>query len=159
MSAVYESTNTGTLMVAFSVPIWSDPVEVSNRQRIGILGMCVELGEFAIGRRALLADTRVDQLEGKRGLVLHHEKLTKGGRESVLPRLDPAILSQAFELSGDRNRSDRLYGEAKSNIIEEFLDPVDEKPHLVAIEPVIIAGRPTEIADTGWIVVAEESAD
>ena len=28
MSAVYESTNTATLMVAFSVPIWSDSVEV-----------------------------------------------------------------------------------------------------------------------------------
>ncbi len=92
-------------------------------------------------------------------MVLHHEKLTKRGRESLLPRLHPAILSEAFELGHDRNRNDRLYGEAKSNILEEFLDPVDRKRHLAAMEPVIIAGRPAEIADTGWIVIAEEPAD
>jgi serine/threonine protein kinase len=159
MSAVYESTNTATLMVAFSVPIWNGPAEDRGRQRIGILGMCVELGEFAIGRRALLVDTRVDQLEGKPGLVLHHANLGVRAKSSLLPRLSPVVLEEGLALRQDRYQPDRFFGEAKSSIIEGFVDPLDQKVHLAAMEPVIIRGRPAEIADTGWMVIAEEPAD
>jgi tRNA A-37 threonylcarbamoyl transferase component Bud32 len=159
MSAVYESTNTATLMVAFSVPIWSGASEASDRQRVGILGMCVELGEFAIGRRAMLVDTRVDQLDNKRGLVLHHSDLGVRGEDGDLPRLKSAILEQGLALRRDRIRPGQLYGDARSSILEGFVDPIDHKPHLAAMEPVIIHGRPADVADTGWVVIAVEPAD
>ncbi|MEX0937845.1 MAG: serine/threonine-protein kinase [Pirellulales bacterium] len=159
MSAVYESTNTATLMVAFSVPIWSGPTEDAERQRIGILGMCVELGEFAIGRRAMLVDTRVDQLDDEPGLVLHHSELGVRGEDGNLPRLSADTLQMALSLRRDRIRPGRLFGEARSSILEGFVDPVDKAPHLAAMEPVIIHGRPANVADTGWVVVALEPAD
>jgi hypothetical protein len=159
MSAVYESTNTATLMVAFSVPVWNGPVEDSSRQRIGVLGMCVELGEFAIGRRALLVDSRVDQLEGEPGLVLHHARLGVRGSGGGLPRLDPAILQLGLTLRQDRNQADRFFGESRSSIIEDFIDPLDQTTRLAAMEPVIVRGRAADIADTGWLVIAEEPAE
>jgi hypothetical protein len=159
MSAAYESTNTATLMVAFSVPIWSGPTEQADRQRIGILGMCVELGEFAIGRQAMLVDTRVDQLDDKPGLVLHHSNLGVRGEGGDLPRLNSAFLQEGLALRQDRLRPGQLYGESRSNILEGFVDPIDHQPHLAAMEPVIIHGRPAAVADTGWVVIALEPAD
>ena len=119
--------------------------------------MCVELGEFAIGHRALLIDSRVDQVEGKQGLVLHHARLGVRGSGSGLPRLDPAILQQGLTLRQDRKQADRFFREARSSVIEDFIDPLDQRTHLAAMEPVIIRGRPQGIADTGWLVIAEES--
>jgi hypothetical protein len=159
MSAVFESTNTGTLMVAFSVPIWSDSVEVAQRQPIGILGMLVELGDFAIGRHAVLADTRVDQIDNRRGLILHHPRLGLKSSEERLPRLGDAVVEQAMLLRADRRRAGSNQTSLETKILEQFDDPVDRQPHLAAMEPVTIAGRPSNIADTGWIVIAEEAAD
>src|SRR5690606_25266716 len=46
MSAVFDSTVTETFMVGFSVPIFSDGRENTERKRIGVLSMTVELGDF-----------------------------------------------------------------------------------------------------------------
>jgi hypothetical protein len=159
MSAVFESTNTRTLMVAFSAPIWSGPVEESGRQRIGILGMCVELGEFALGRQALLVDTRVDQFEGEPGLILHHSELGVRSGEGELPRLGREVLQRALALRNDRSRPGRIPGAERSGLVEDFVDPFDKKRHLAAIEPVIIRGRPADVGDTGWVVICEEPAE
>jgi hypothetical protein len=159
MSAVFESTNTGTLMVAFSVPIWSDSVEVNQRQPIGILGMLVELGDFAIGRHAVLADTRVDQIDGRRGLILHHPRLGLKSSDEPLPRLSDVMVEKAMLLRADRRRSGSSQTVLEDNILERFDDPVDHESHLAAMEPVMIAGRPSNISDTGWIVIAEEAAE
>jgi serine/threonine-protein kinase len=159
MSAVYESTNTHTLMVAFSVPIWSDSAEEPSRKPIGILAMAVELGSFAIGRHAVLADTRVDQIEGRRGLILHHPRLGLKSSDEALPRLTDAVIENAMLLRADRRRSNSIQTSAETNILEQFNDPVDRKPHLASLEPVTIVGRPSNIADTGWVVIAEEAGD
>jgi serine/threonine-protein kinase len=159
MSAVFESTNTGTLMVAFSVPIWSDSVEVADRQPIGILAMLVELGDFAIGRHAVLADTRVDQIDNRRGLILHHPRLGLKSSDESLPRLADAMVEKAMLLRADRRRAGSSQSALESNILEQFDDPVDRQTHLAALEPVTIAGRPSNISDTGWIVIAEEATD
>jgi serine/threonine-protein kinase len=158
MSAVFESTNTGTLMVAFSVPIWSDSVEVAERHPIGILAMLVELGDFAIGRHAVLADTRVDQIDNRRGLILHHPRLGLKSAEESLPRLSEAAVEKAMLLRADRRRAEPLQTALDTNILEQFHDSVDSLPHLAAMEPVTIAGRPSNISDTGWIVIAEEAS-
>jgi eukaryotic-like serine/threonine-protein kinase len=159
MSAVFESTNTGTLMVAFSVPIWSASVEEAQRQPIGILSMVVELGDFAIGRHAVLADTRVDQIASRRGLILHHPRLGLKTSDEALPRLSSAVVENAMLLRADRRRTVPLQTSPQTSILEQFDDPVDGQTHLAALEPVVIVGRPSNIADTGWIVIAEEAAD
>jgi serine/threonine-protein kinase len=159
MSAVFESTNTGTLMVAFSVPIWSDSVEVAERHPIGILAMLVELGDFAIGRHAVLADTRVDQIENRRGLILHHSRLGLKTAEESLPRLSAVMVEKAMLLRADRRRAGSSQTALASNVLEQFDDPVDRQTHLAAMEPVTIAGRPSNISDTGWIVIAEEAVE
>ena len=159
MSAVFESTNTGTLMVAFSVPIWSASVEEPQRQPIGILSMVVELGDFAIGRHAVLADTRVDQIANRRGLILHHPRLGLKSSDEALPRLSDGVVENAMLLRADRRRTGPLPSSPQTSILEQFDDPVDGQTHLAALEPVIIVGRPSNIADTGWIVIAEEAAE
>ena len=88
-----------TLMVAFSVPIWSDSAEESSRKPIGILAMAVELGDFAIGRHAVLADTRVDQIQSRRGLILHHPRLGLKSSDEALPRLSDAVVESAMLLA------------------------------------------------------------
>jgi serine/threonine-protein kinase len=159
MSAVFESTNTETLMVAFSVPIWSAPAEESDRRPIGTLAMTVELGDFAMGRHAVLADTRVDQIESRRGLILHHPRLGLKSADESLPRLSEAMVEKAMLLRADRRRAGPLQPSQETNILEQFDDPVDGKAHLAALEPVVIVGRPSNIADTGWVVIAEEAAE
>jgi serine/threonine-protein kinase len=159
MSAVFESTNTGTLMVAFSAPIWSHSVEETERQPIAILGMVVELGDFAIGRHAVLADTRVDQIESRRGLILHHPLLGLKSSDEALPRLSDAVVDGAMLLRADRRRASPIQNSTETNILEQFDDPVDGLAHLAAMEPVVIAGRPSNISDTGWVVIAEEAAE
>jgi eukaryotic-like serine/threonine-protein kinase len=147
------------LMVAFSVPIWSDSVEESGRTPIGTLAIGVELGDFAIGRNAVLADTRVDQFEGRRGLILHHPRLGLKSSEEALPRLSEAVLESALVLRAEHRQVSRLHAVDHSHVIEQFHDPVDGKERLAVMEPVVVLGRPTDVADTGWIVVAEEAAE
>ena len=62
-------------------------------------------------------------------------------------------------LRADRRRASPIQTSLETNILEQFDDPVDRQTHLGALEPVIIAGRPSDISDTGWIVIAEEAAE
>ena len=43
-------------------------------------------------------------------------------------------------------------------LIEDFKDPLAAEPNgrwLAAFEPVVVKGRPGEIADTGWVVIVK----
>jgi tRNA A-37 threonylcarbamoyl transferase component Bud32 len=157
MSAVFDSTVTKTLMVAFSVPIWSDPRETTDRKRIGVLSMTVELGDFSTGPSALLVDTRVDQFGG-RGLVLHHPEMGHlEGQEKAL-RITAPTLERALLLRRNRAGNGRSVEVARDNLLESFVDPVSDITRLAAIEPVIVHGRHATIGDTGWVVIAAERA-
>ncbi len=155
MSAVFDSTVTETLMVAFSVPIWSDAREKTDRTRIGVLCMTVELGDFSTGRSALLADTRRDQYDGQ-GLVLHHPEMGHRTQSEGVLRLAPATLEQALKLRRDRRNNGRSLEASSDNLLESFTDPISSELRLAALEPVIVHGRPAEVADTGWVVIAAE---
>jgi serine/threonine-protein kinase len=161
MSTVFESTNTGTLMVAFSVPIWSDSAENVDRRSIGILGMTVEIGDFEILPKAVLVDTRPDQLEGspKAGLVLHHPKLGHRSREELPPRLNGPSLERALRL-GELALDERPRTAADLDpLVEDFQDPVAGASGgrwLAAFAPVVVKGRPRHLADTGWVVIMED---
>lgn len=156
MSAVFDSTVTETLMVAFSVPIWSDAREKTDRTRIGVLCMTVELGDFSTGRSALLADTRRDQFDGQ-GLVLHHPEMGHRSQGEKALRLAPSTLEQALRLRRDRRNNGRSLELGGDNLLESFTDPLSMKSRLAALEPVVVHGRPADVADTGWVVIASEA--
>ena len=81
LSAVYRSTSTGHLQVAFSVPI-DNGKRGNSREILGVLAMSVDLGEFNVlqkqlppGHEVVLIDLRLSKVDGqlRRGLILHHE--------------------------------------------------------------------------------------
>lgn len=164
-SAVYQGSNTQTLLITFAVPIWSAARDEPQRERIGVLAFPVELGEFSMGSRAILADTRPDQLRGAAGLVLNHVHLGAQGLSELTPYLSDQDLSKAKQIATDR-QTDPMLNLPRSNIVEEFFNPVDQEYHLSAIEPVIIRGRRNftratdrtrqAFGDTGWVVIAIE---
>ncbi len=158
MSAVFDSTVTQTLMVAFSVPIWSDARERADRTRVGVLCMTVELGDFSTGRSALLVDTRPDQFNG-RGLVLHHPEMGHRTLDEGALRLSSTELDRALQLRRDRRLNGRSLEASPDSISEAFVDPVAKHARLAALEPVIVHGRPAEFADTGWVVIAAETLE
>ena len=45
-SAVFDSQASGNRIVAFSVPVWSEPSESGPPEVVGVLGMTVQLGHF-----------------------------------------------------------------------------------------------------------------
>ncbi len=158
MSAVFQSTSSGTLMVVFSVPVWSAPRDEAHDPRpIGVLAMSVELGNFNAPRTAILVDTREDRLKGgpNSGLVLHHPRLGPRSMEDLLPRLDQASLQHAVKLREARRSRTHM-----DSLLEDFCDPLDKRAGglwLAAFEPVMIQGRSDEkIDDTGWVMIVED---
>ena len=82
LSAVYRSTSTGHLKVAFSVPI-ENGRSGEDREIVGVLAMSVDLGEFNVlekelppGHEVVLIDLRESTIDGqtRRGLILHHRR-------------------------------------------------------------------------------------
>jgi eukaryotic-like serine/threonine-protein kinase len=160
ISAPYVSTTSGNFKVAFSIPIWSGRVGTPERQVLGVLAMAVDLGEFAAlqtglngGQGALLVDLREDQLgpAPQRGLVLHHPRLEHAAAERPI-RLPPDLVDLLRQQVRARSRDEDL--------IPGYADPADadHTPMLGAFEPVRIPGRPPEMAETGWIIIVQESA-
>ncbi len=158
MSAAFESTNTRTLMVAFSVPIWNDGPENYQRQRIGILCMTVELGDFALGQNSWLVDTRETSFDQQTGLVLHHPRIKQLDKSHALPSVSRAFLDSAKQLRESATQSSSIANGQTVSSVSPVLDPVDQVTKLVAFAPIVIMGRPANIADSGWIVVVTEAS-
>ncbi|TWU24805.1 protein kinase domain-containing protein [Novipirellula artificiosorum] len=158
MSAAYESTNTRTLKVSFSVPIYDAEVENYARQRIGVMGMSVELGDFAMDPNTWLIDTRPDQFEKQRGLLLQHPDLGQRSERDELPHLSDAWVTRMLQLRRQRAYpSEMAAPRTLEEMVVEIDDPIRDERALVAMEPVMIRGRSAEVADTGWIVVVSEA--
>jgi serine/threonine-protein kinase len=158
MSAVYESTNTRTLKVSFSVPVYSGESEQISRRIVGVIGMTVELGDFAMDDNTWLIDTRPDQFKEQRGLLLQHPKLGTRSEDDYLPHLPIELVDKMLNLRKLRiKQARRKQHDRPEGTIMEVVDPIDQSATLVAMEPVIVGGRPDSIADTGWIVVVSEA--
>ncbi|MEM9644604.1 MAG: serine/threonine-protein kinase [Planctomycetota bacterium] len=157
MSAAYESTNTGTLKVSFSVPIHDGEVDQPNRNQVGVVGMSIEVGDFAMDGDTWLVDTRADQFKEQKGMLLQHPNLGQRSQDDVLPHLSNDVVDRLIELRRRRVVEMRAAQNlSPDGVILDIIDPVDETDRTVAVEPVIIRGRPDRIADTGWIVVVVE---
>ncbi|TWT70769.1 serine/threonine protein kinase [Crateriforma conspicua] len=157
MCAAYKSTNSHTLKVAFAVPIYDGPAEQTDRRRIGVIGMAVELGDFAMRDNTWLVDTRVDQYQKRRGLLLQHPELGLQNEDDPPRYMEDAWVQQALRGRRIRMRDlDRGNSHDQEVMVTEVADPIDGRPRVVATEPVIIHGRPDDVADTGWIVVVSD---
>ncbi len=165
-SAVFDSQASGNRIVAFSVPVWSEPSESGPPEVVGVLGMTVQLGHFGElnpGERqgahqvAALIDSREDQ-PGQRGLVLQHPQLTRilsqRPNQTLMPRLrvDPHVLTRLDEARRTLAQGDA--GAARLLTFVGYIDPLDARhgsDWLAALEPVVVRGR-----DTGWAVIVQE---
>lgn len=181
LSCVYSSTTSGLLKVAFSVPIWSTPVEPSDSeatstagktpaekqapkpQVIGVLAMSVNLKDFTVldkklagGSQVMLIDLRDDWVAPTkdRGLVLHHPRMEEG----KFVRLDDELMEQID--AADPTHAEKFDGE--EHFLTGYRDPVDGekgKKYWGVFEPVRYAIDQKEGSDDdrfGWIVLVQK---
>ncbi len=182
LSAVYQSSNTADLKVAFSIPIWSEnEKDKGQRKFLGILGYSVELGQFAVlqdekesasyQQRSILVDLRRgDRLPGKSqfGLILQHPKLKKllasqSPPIDALPRLPETMLKEIEQYRTKRVKQIYRKGFAASSsdvlLLHQVHDPFDTTEFSLvtaACEPVCVVGRSGNDFDIGWLVIVEE---
>ena len=158
MSSVFESTNTGTLFVGFSVPIWDGPVEATQREILGVFCMLLEISDFRIGRNAMIFQTRTDPYENRPGLIISHPQLDSRSENNLPPRVDEQIVEKADQLRHLRDRD--LEVKLGDEIIEAFTDPFTGQTTLAAVEPVVVTSRqePRQ-RDPGWAVLVVEPTE
>ncbi len=165
-SSVFSSQASGNSIVAFSVPVWSEPSESGPPEVVGVLGMTVRLGHFGElnpGERqgarqiAALIDSREDQ-PGQRGLILQHPLLSAVLAQRATspqiprPRVGDEVLRRLDTPPTAMARRDR-HGMNPLSFID-YVDPLSPEGDikwLAAMEPVVVRGR-----DTGWVVIVQE---
>jgi serine/threonine protein kinase len=157
-SNVFESTITGTRMVAFAVPVWEGKAGTPTRAVMGVLLMAVEVGSFVeLGSEeglsndfiAVLVDRREDT-QGRRGAILEHPRLAEL-RQQKVPEKDLQFFVDASQLepgSWDPDYTDPL----------SAAHPEYAGRWLTARQPVLVEERP-EAKDTGWLVLVQERYD
>ncbi|MEC7201734.1 MAG: hypothetical protein VXW84_13915, partial [Verrucomicrobiota bacterium] len=157
LSIPYASSNDGDLKVALTHPVYSHSEGHELRQFLGVLGMSIKLGDFAIldgnlspGQMAALALVGQDFLEGERrvGLILHHPDLQKPSGSIVqrgVPRL-PSTLVEALQ--------DHSLGLYFSRYTDP-LQPTIEGGWAAAFEPVRLNERAGLEESGAWVVIVQ----
>ncbi len=182
LSAVYQSSNTADLKVAFSIPVWSKTNGNGDREFLGVLGYSVELGRFAVLRdeaesrrlreSSVLVDLRNPEgtASSQYGMILQHPELSallqnKNPSLSAIPRLNGEELETIEQHRTERINQIHEAGFAASTsdvlLIQNYTDPFDDtgsSSYIAACEPVCVVGRPSGSFNTGWLVIVQESA-
>ena len=162
-SAVYESTSTRKLKVAFSVPVSNGARPIVDRRVVGVLAMSVDLGDFEVLEKQLpenlevvLIDLRQDTIEDepKRGLILHHPDLPKRQPGTPPIRLSDKLLTRADELLASPREDNAPL------VLDDYADPLGGgRTYWGAIHPVVIRRRNDADIDTRWMVLVQELAE
>ena len=167
LSRVFVSTATQDRKVAFSCPVWSTEAEADRRRVVGVLSVTVALGQFAELRSreaaaktqaAALVDAKPDS-NLRAGSLLEHPAMAESLKTTgIAPEVyfDDARTAR-FEAMC-KQPSDGVVHDALFHD-ENYGDPVGGEyagRWLAAFRPVVVAGRPAEIGDTGWVVVVQE---
>ncbi len=159
LSAVYRSTSTGRLKVAFSVPIGR---KGKLRDVIGVLAMTVDLGAFnvlekqlPIGLEVVLIDLRPSTINGQthRGLILHRQ--SPAYREGQPP---PWIGADMLD------RIDKLLGNADAEGLENGALLTDYSDEVLtggrhfwgAVQPVTDGQSEEPSRGIRWVVLVQE---
>ncbi len=158
LSAVYRSTSTGHLKVAFSVPIEHRPTG-GKRDVVGVLAMAVDIGEFNVlekelppGHEVVLIDLRESVIDGRqrRGLILHHQ-VGATYREGQLPWIGSPLLARIDEVLANLDAGE---GAVLSSYRDEAL--TDGKAYWGALKPVVDRRPDERPLDTRWLVLVQE---
>ena len=164
-SAVYRSTSSGHLKVAFSVPITNGAQLESKREVLGVLSMSVDLGAFDVLNefssdeslyQSVLIDIGDYQIEGEtgRGLVLHHPGRTKLGEGEDLPVVGAPLwkrLQKAYEGMDPQQRRE-------GTLVAHYNDPIVSGGSVQSAAICLVDDRlPKELEhDTNWVVLVQE---
>jgi len=183
LSAVYQSSNTSDLKVAFSIPVWSDRQQGIEREFLGVLGFSVELGRFAVLRDesegqlreeiSVLVDLRNHGKNGNflYGTILQHPALNKTLLEENpqlqdLPKVKDEYLDviEAHRQKRVEQIHDSGFAAPTTDVllINNYSDPFDKADsvsYIAACEPVCVVGRPARSFNTGWLVIVQGVSD
>ncbi len=161
LSAVYRSTSSGHLKVAFSVPI-ENGRRGQERGVIGVLAMSVDLGEFNFekqlppGQEVMLVDLRESAVDGqtRRGLVLHHQRQESNLEGEPPPWVGAELLDRINRVLA--TSSANLLG--TSTMLTDYRDDAltGDKLYWGALQPVIDRDAEGRIRDTRWLVLVQE---
>jgi hypothetical protein len=161
LSAVYRSTSTGYLKVAFSVPI-ENGRKGQLRKVVGVLSMSVDLGEFNVldkelpsGHEVVLIDLRESAIDGqtRRGLILHRQAETDYQQGEPPPWIGDELLARIerlLENSGPAGPG----GAILSNYRDDAL--TGGEVYWGALKPVIDRRPDEPVRDTRWVVLVQE---
>ena len=164
LSAVYRSTSTGHLKVAFSVPI-ENGKKGKEREVIGVLAMSVDCGEFNVlekklpkGNEVVLIDMRESTIDGppRRGLILHHQREEVFGKGAPPPWVGPEVLARIEQLL---KKSDAETPE-HSAVLVDYRDEAltGGKLYTGALEP-LLDNRDEVVRDSNWVVLVQEPVE
>ncbi|MCA9235710.1 MAG: protein kinase [Planctomycetales bacterium] len=166
LSAVYRSTTTNNLKVAFSVPIF--PAGTVDGEPEGVLAMSLNVAQFEVLEEGLsgaaevvLIDLRPDSADedtaeaSEGGLILHHPRQTAGKRVRISDVWRDAIKQALPTEPGFRSEEHFLVGYE-----DPLAEPAGQK-YWAAFEPVTFTyhnaatGEDQAVAP-GWIVLAQK---
>jgi hypothetical protein len=164
LSAVYPSTSTGHLKVAFSVPI-KNGLSGTAKKIVGVLAMAVDLGEFSVlknqlpkGHEVVLIDLRNATVDGqtRRGLILHQERPTAEGSEQSSPWIGLGLLAQIDDLLKKSSAGKEEEGAMLLTYRDDAI--TGGKLYQAATQPVIDRRADEQVRDTQWLVLVQEPA-
>ena len=153
LSPVFVSTSTGRPLFTLAVPIWAERTSVAGTpELLGRLTMSVDVGDLALfddlrgSEVPLLVEAREYELGGEQaiGTIADHPRLDGDDAVSASGELQLA----AVEL--DR---ETLLGLKSLRRLERFRDPIDGFEGPAVAVPILVPGRPPEVARTGWVVI------
>jgi hypothetical protein len=164
LSAVYRSTTSGMLKVAFSVPIDNGRSGAAKRI-LGVLAMSVDLGEFNVlekllppGHEVVLIDLRESDIGGapRRGLILHRQAPGEVPPDEEPRWVGPELLAEIDELLA----ANQSAVPATSILLPTYRDAAvtDDKPYWGAMKPVVDLRPDEELRNTRWLVLVQEPA-
>jgi eukaryotic-like serine/threonine-protein kinase len=161
LSAVYRSTSTGHLKVAFSVPI-ENGKKGKEREVVGVLAMTVDCGEFNVlekklpkGLEVVLIDMRESTIDGpaRRGLILHNQHEDVFGKGAPPPCIGPELLVRIEELlkkiAGEKSESNAMLVDYRDDAL------TGKKLYSGALEP-LVENRDEVMRDSNWVVLVQE---
>jgi serine/threonine protein kinase/class 3 adenylate cyclase len=162
LSAVYRSTSTGHLKVAFSVPI-ENGKKGKDREVVGVLSMAVDLGEFNVlknglppGLEVVLIDLREATIDGqtRRGAILHHQAEVADREHEPPPWINVETLVEIDKLLSNADAEGPDTGAMLNDYRDEAL--TGGKLYWGAIEPVVDRGPEDQAYNIRWLVLVQE---
>lgn len=161
LSAVYRSTSTGHLKVAFSVPI-ENGKKGKQREVIGILAMTVDCGAFSVlekklpkGLEVVLIDMRASTIDGpaRRGLILHHQKEHVFGKNAPPPWIGNEVLTRIEDLLKNTETEKAEHGAIMADYQDDAL--TGGKLYSGALET-LVDKQEDVVRESNWVVLVQE---